>query len=247
MFIEKDFMVLNVGLLKNICKTLFHLKCVSKMKKNELFNECNKVLAAKSIQKNFRKYFYKNAIDSITLENVTFPCFIYRVKTGKIFFYDYSSIIKYIMKSGKVIDPNTRNEYTDIELIRLDIEAKLHFPDKNFKSTLKIKKNENYARRIRNRENDILSFQMRLEEIKTSVITIIDDDIQSWNLVEAFVIDNVEYRNFNSYINSIIHELKILFLNLKTYSLFESNCYKTSFLLDIGEKSEYFKNIISKL
>ena len=67
------------------------------------------------------------------------------------------------MKSGKVIDPNTRNEYTDLELLRLDSEAKLHFPDKNFKSTYKIKKNENYAKRIRNRENDILTFQMRSE------------------------------------------------------------------------------------
>ena len=76
------------------------------------------------------------------------------------------------MKSGKVIDPNTRNEYTDAELQRLDTEAKHHFPTKNFKSTLKIKKNESYARRIRNRENDILAFQMRLDEIKAILETI---------------------------------------------------------------------------
>ena len=151
------------------------------------------------------------------------------------------------MKSGKVIDPNTRNEYTDTELHRLDTEAKMHFPDKNFKSTLKIKKNESYARRIRNRENDILTFQMRLDEIKQLILTIIEDNILSWNLNEPMVIENIEYPDFNAYINSLIRELKILFLHLKTYSLFESNCYKESFLSDINERSELFQNIILKL
>ena len=151
------------------------------------------------------------------------------------------------MKSGKVIDPNTRNEYTDTELQRLDTEAKMHFPDKNFKSTLKIKKNESYARRIRNRENDILTFQMRLDEIKQLILTIIEDNILSWNLNEPMVIENIEYPDFNAYINSLIRELKILFLHLKTYSLFESNCYKESFLSDINERSELFQNIILKL
>jgi hypothetical protein len=251
MLLKEDFKVLNINLLKKLCKKNL-IPNYSKMKKNELFDECNKVLAIKFIQKIFRNYFYRNAIDSITLEYVNFPCFIYRVKTGKIFFYAYDSIIKYIMKSGKVIDPNTRNEYTDNELIRLDNEAKLHFPEKNFKSTYKIKKNETYARRIRNRENDILTFQLRLEEIKNSILTIIEDDILSWNLTDTIVIENIEYRNFSSYVNSIIHELKILFLNLKSYSEFESNCYKTNFLTHIntfseGTSKKYFLNIILKI
>jgi len=246
MFVKSDYKVLTIPLLKRLCKKNL-ISNYSKMKKEQLFFEYNKILSIKIIQKHFREYFYKNAIDSITLEKVEYPCFIYRVKTGKIFFYDYSSIIKYIMKSGKVIDPNTRNEYTDVELTRLDIEAKLHFPDKNFKSTLKIKKNETYARRIRNRENDILSFQMRLDEIKMTILTIIDDDILSWNLTEPILIENVEYDSIQGYINSIIHELKILFLNLKSYSLFESNCYKQSFLEHINTRCKYFEKIISKL
>lgn len=250
MLLKEDLKVLGVSVLKKLCKKKL-IPNFSKMKKNKLFEEYNKILAVNIIQKNFRNHFYKNAVDSITLENVSFPCFIYRVKSGKVFFYDYSSIIKYIMKSGKVIDPNTRNEYTDAELIRLDSEAKFHFPDKNFKSTYKIKKNETYARRIRNRENDILSFQMRLDEIKTSILTIIEDNILAWNLTDPIVIENIEYRNFNSYVNSIIHELKILFLNLKSYSLFEGNCYKTTFITEINTFSEgisknYFLNIISK-
>jgi hypothetical protein len=246
MFLKSDYKSLSLRVLKRLCKLKGISKC-SGLKKSELFDEYNKRLGVIKIQKSFRNHFYKNAVDSITLDSVSYPCFIYRVKCGKIFFYDYSSIIKYIMKSGKVIDPNTRNEYTDTELQRLDTEAKMHFPDKNFKSTLKIKKNESYARRIRNRENDILTFQMRLDEIKQLILTIIEDNILSWNLNEPMVIENIEYPDFNAYINSLIRELKILFLHLKTYSLFESNCYKESFLSDINERSELFQNIILKL
>lgn len=150
------------------------------------------------------------------------------------------------MKSGKVIDPNTRNEYTDAELQRLDTEAKQHFPEKNFKSTLKIKKNESYARRIRNRENDILSIQMRLDEIKEIVLGMIEDDVLSWNIDEPMVVENVEYRNLNAYINSIVYELKVGFSCLKAYSQFEAKCFQDTFLSSINNRSEYFQNIILK-
>jgi hypothetical protein len=244
MFLKSDHKMLTLPTLKRLCKNK-GIPNYSKMKKETMINECNKLFATLIIQKCFRNHFYKNAVDSITLDSVRFPCFIYRVKCGKIFFYGYDSIIKYIMKTGKVIDPNTRNEYTDTELQRLDTEAKIHFPNKNFKSTLKIKKNENYARRIRNRENDILSVQMRLDEIKAIVLTIIEDNILSWNLNEPMIIENVEYRNFDAYINSLIYELKVGYSCLKTYSEFESKCFKDSFLSDIHSKSEYFQNIIS--
>ena len=244
MFNKNDYSNLSVCLLKRLCRQKKVTNC-SKMKKQQLIDAFNEVVAVESIQRTFRNYLYRNAVDNITLEDVKFPCFIYRVKTGQLFFYDYSSIIKYIMKSGKVIDPNTRNEYTDLELLRLDAEAKLHFPDKNFKSTYKIKKNENYAKRIRNRENDILTFQMRLEEIKAIVLTIINDNILSWNLTGPLVIDNIEYHTFNDYLKSIIRELKILYLNLKSYSEFEANCFKDSFIVEINDRSEYFLNVIS--
>jgi len=244
MFNKTDYSNLSVCVLKRLCRRKKVTNC-SKMKKQQLIDAFNRVVAVESIQRTFRNHFYRNAVDSITLEDVKFPCFIYRVKTGQLFFYDYSSIIKYIMKSGKVIDPNTRNEYTDLELLRLDAEAKLHFPDKNFKSTYKIKRNENYAKRIRNRENDILSFQMRLDEIKSIVLTIINDDILSWNLTGPLVIDNIEYNTFTDYLKSIIRELKILYLNLKSYSEFEARCFKDSFIVEINDRSEYFLNVIS--
>jgi hypothetical protein len=250
MILKEDYKILNIKILKGLCKRIAGIHGYSQMTKTKLVQEYNKFLATRLIIYNFRKHFYKNATDSITLEPVTFPCFIYRVKTGKVFFYEYESIIKYIMKSGKVVDPNTRNVYTDSELSRLDSQAKFYFPYKNYKSTLKIKKNENYAKRIKNRENEILAFQMRLDEIKIIVLTIITDDILSWGLNESFIVDNLEYSSLNDYITSIIHELKILFINLKSYCVFEANCFKTDFINKItetGRESDFFLKILQKM
>jgi hypothetical protein len=52
------------------------------------------------------------------------------------------------------------------------------------------------------------------------------------------------------YLKLIIHELKILFLNLKSYSQFESNCFKTNFINEIKvikQNENYFLNILQKL
>ena len=239
---KTDFKFLTNDILKKLCKKK-GIK-VSKMKKQELFESYNELLACKTIQNKFRNYFYKDAIDNITFEEVKFPCFIYRLKTGKCFFYSYDSIIKYIMKSGNVTDPCTRIVYTDTELKRLDTSAKFYFPEKNYKSTLKIKKNENYARRIKNRENEIMSYQMRLDEIKESILTLIENDLLSWNIGPIYL-DNNHYRSIQAYSNTIIHELKILFLNLKSYNQFEANCFKKTFLDQINDT--YFKNIINNL
>ena len=83
MFLKDDLKVLNVITLKKLCKKK-SIQNISKMKKTELFEELNKLFAAKIIQKQVRNHLYKNAVDSISLENVSYPCFIYRVKTGKI-------------------------------------------------------------------------------------------------------------------------------------------------------------------
>jgi hypothetical protein len=88
---------------------------------------------------------------------------------------------------------------------------------------------------------------MRLQEIKITIITIITDEILSWNLNEPLVIENIEYTNFMDYVQSIIHELKIIFLNLKVYSPFEANCFKNNFISEINQQSEYFLDIVNRL
>ena len=245
-----SFKKLTIPHLKNFLKN--KIKGIFKLNKKELFNEYNRYLAIRIIQKRYRLHFYKNATDCITMDSVNYPCFIYRTKFGKLFFYNYDSIIKYIMKSGDTRDPMTRNQYTDDELQRLDTEAKLHFSEIKYRSTLKIKKNENYAKRIRNRENEILSFQMRLDELKQTLLYIIEVEMYYWELdtfddiVDSFVIENVEYTSITSYINTILYEFKLNLLNLRNYDQHAESSFKQNILEQINETNfihEYIKVI----
>ena len=248
-FLKSDFKILNVNILKKMCK----LKKInsSKLNKNELILKLNEYFASIVIQKHYRIHFYKNAIDPITMDSVGYPCFIFKTKIKKMYFYNYESIIRYIMKTGNTKDPMTRIQYSDEDLIRLDSEAKRHFPqnNNNFKSTLKIKKNLNYSRRIRNRENEILSYQMRLDEIKTNILVAIESDIFSWDLFEPILIENIEYPNINSYINSILHEYKLIIINLRTYDISSAEYYKINLINEINEHiiNDHVNNIIQKI
>jgi hypothetical protein len=235
MFLNEDLNVLNVGILKKLLKGV--KIAINGMKKKEMFLEYNKYLSVIKIQKNFRKSFYKNAIDHITLEKVEYPCFIFQTKSCKKYFYSYESIIKYIMKTGDTRDPMTRTQYSDELLERLDIDVKKYFPQIKFKSTLKIKKNPDYARRIRNRENEILNYQTRIQEIRDSILIAVDSDILSWN-ISNICIENVEYLNVKSYINSITYELKILLRNLIFMDNFSGNSLKMEILTQLNNTSD---------
>jgi len=245
MLLEREYKNMETGLLKKLCKNE-KLKGYSKLKKKELFDQFNRILAVKIIQRHFRTHFYKNATDHITLEPISFPCFIYKTKSGKHYFYNHDSIIKYIMKTGNTKDPMTREEYSDNDLIRLDTEAKLHYPDIKYRSTYKIKKNLSYARRIKNRENEILSFQMRMDELKELILFINTSDMLNWDLGnEPIFIENIEYPSMDSFIRSVIHELKRVILNLRSYDSYSAELFKTD-LLKLIEQSqllELLKNI----
>jgi hypothetical protein len=151
------------------------------------------------------------------------------------------------MKTGNCSDPMTRIIYSDEILIRLDAEVKKHFPNNQYKSTYKIKKNVNYARRIRNRENEILSFQMRLEELKTNILFAVESDIFSWSLdAEPILIDNIQYDNISSYMDAILHELKLIIINLRIYDLNSAEYFKKTLLEEIQQNdniSRIIRNI----
>ena len=234
-FIEKDTGNLNIKILRKICKQK-QIPNYSKLNKPQLISELNKYFAVIILQKYFRYHFYKNATDHITLDKVEYPCFIFRTKIGKCYFYTYDSIIKYIMKTGNCVDPMTRIKYSDEDLIRLDSEAKRHFPDNKYKSTYRIKKNVNYARRIRNRENEILSFQMRLEELKETILFVIQSDMFSWTIdTEPIFLDNVRYNNIRCYINSVLHEIKLLIVNLRLRDLNSAEYIKKDIIDSINQ------------
>ena len=229
MLLIPDSKILNISILKGLFR-INKLK-IGKLKKQELIDAFNKYRAINIIQKSYRNHFYRNATDHITLEKVDHPCFIFRTKSGKNYFYSFESIISYIMKTGNTKDPMTRTQYSDEELLRLDKSAKKYLPQMKFKSTLKIKNNPSYARRIRNRENEILSFQMRLTELKDSINIVIEYDVFLWNLdQEPILINDVEYLSINSYINILLYEFKIILVNLHLYSPDLALTFKNEFV-----------------
>jgi len=246
MFLENDFKNMDIALLKKLCKNA-GIKKYSTLKKRELFTNFNCYLSTKLIQRCYRRHFYKNATDHITLEEIKFPCFIYRTKSGKHYFYSYESIIKYIMKTGDCRDPMTRENYSDDDLIRLDNSVKIYFPNIRYRSTYKIKKNLNYARRIRNRENEILSFQMRMDELKELIFYILNTEMYLWDLGnEPLLIENVEYQSVESFIQSTIHELKMVLVNLRAYDSHVAEQFKTHLIYSIQEmnKIQFIKVIL---
>jgi hypothetical protein len=240
-----SFKILKIPDLKFFCKG--KLKNYSKFNKVELFNFYNRYLAAKVIQRLYRKHFYENKIDCITLEPVSYPCFIYRTKTGKIFCYSFDSIIKNIMKTGDTREPMTRTPFTDTDLNRLDLQVKQFFPETRWSSTLKIKNNLAYAKRIRNRENEILSYNARMDEIKTIILNFITEGLIYWDIGEI-IIENVTYRSIRHYLKIVSFELKLAYLHLKELDSFSASIFKQDLLekLDPHENIEWFKEIILK-
>ena len=241
-----SFKILSIPELKFFCKNA-GIKKYSTLKKRELFDEYNKYLACLVIQKRYRLHFYKNAEDNILLEKVSYPCFVYRTKHGKFFFYKHDTIIKYIMKSGDTRDPMTRNQYSDEELSRLDHQAKYYFPDIKYSSTLKIKKNINYAKRIRNRENEILSFQTQFIDLKSKIMYLIEFD--AWVLpidTEAIIIDSIEYNSMNGYINDLMGHLKAVYLNLKEFDLGSATGVKENMIDELSNLNNYSVDCVKK-
>jgi len=219
---QDSLKILPVHTLKLFCKNV-GIKNYSKLNKNKLFEEYSQYLACKIIQRAYRQYFYRDSECSITLEKVEYPCFVYRTKFGKHFFYSYDAIIKYIMKTGDTRDPMTRNQYTDDELTRLDTSVKQHYPEIRYSSTLKIKKNINYAKRIRNRENEALSYQTHLEELKVKILIIIESNV--WN-IQNICIDSVEYSSINDYLSVILSTIGTVYRLLKNYDSFAAGLFK---------------------
>jgi hypothetical protein len=235
MFSENE--ILGLPVLKKLCK-IAEIKNYSKLKKKELIQKYNEYLAVKVIQRCYRRHFYKNAVDHITLDPVTFPCFIYRTKSKKCYFYSYESIIKYIMKTGDCRDPMTRENYSDNDLLRLDSEAKIH--GKYVRSCYKIKKSLSYARRIRNQENEILSYQMRMDELKQHIFFIIESEI--YNLNEPLIVENVTYNSVDSFIQTTFHELKMVLTNLRHYDSDSAETFKKELLDSVT--IQFFINLI---
>ena len=85
MLINSDFNVINTVTLKKLCK-MRGIKGYTGRKKDWMFEQLNTNMASSKIQRMWRRGFYKEAVDSITFDDVHHPCFIYNLP-NKIYFY----------------------------------------------------------------------------------------------------------------------------------------------------------------
>jgi len=230
----------SLDILKAFCKKA---RLKQTKTKKQLLIDYNQYLATRKIQRGFRKYLYHETVDPITLDQVNFPCFIYRTKFGKCHFYAYNSIIKYIMKTGFTKDPMTREEYSGDVLKRLDTQVKIYFPMIKYPSTYRIKISEVYARRVRNRENEIIHYQNRIVQLKGYILFIIESGMESCPN-ESIYIENVEYQNVQLFIDRSFHELKMILGYLRIHDTQSVELFKTQLL---QETPESFISLIQQL
>ena len=221
MIIKKDYSTLNLKILKGLCK-IYKIK-IQKSKKQELINKINRRNYANKIIKFFRKVHYSDKIDYISMEPVKYPCFIFGVQNN-YYYYNYISIINYIIKTGDVRDPMTRIEYSDDILLKLDKDIKTHLKTK-FKSTYKIKKDKRYSLRIKRRQGIISSYELRINELLNLIKIAVDAGIMNWVLPGPICIDSVEYNTPAEYLRIIYNEVILIINSLSNIDSHLSNEY----------------------
>ena len=183
---------------------ILKIRRYSKLNKNELSSLIKNHNAVNTIIKYYKNYL-TNKVDSITFEKIKYPCFIWNVK-GNYYYYNYESIINYIIKSGDTKDPMTRVEYSDYDLQRLDKEAKKN--GYKFRSTFKIKNNSNYLKRIKRRANTIAAYELRINEILDSLKIALEANILI--LKEPIIVDDIQWRSPKEYVKTLVREIKNL-------------------------------------
>ena len=211
---RRDLKEIDIKQFRKLCK-MNGIKGYSGKKKEWMLDILNCHRASRKIQHHWRKKFYAEAVDSIDFDDVSHPCFIYKPVDGKRYFYRFETIISYIIKTGDVRDPCTRITYTDEELTRLDELAKCY--GYKYRSTLKIKKNRNYIRRIQERQNIVSTLECRLSEITQNIEYILENNIFDWEDSGYFTIHNTTYTNFRMYIAENLTEYRIRIRSLQRY------------------------------
>lgn len=240
-FILDDYSRLNIKLLFKLCK-LKKIKKYSHLKKKDLINYYNSNLAASKIINYFRKYLYSNILDPITMDYVEYPCFLWNPpNTQKLLFYNYSSLVEYIIKTGDTKDPSTRIPFSDNDLTRLDRQSKKK--GYKYRSTLKIKNNERYLLKVRNIQNEIRNIEMRINELRNLLKIALEGKLYLF-INEPIVVDSVEYPSPINYVISLIRELSLLIRNMRLLDSNNGDYYRNQINNEITLWSDNYQNII---
>ena len=198
--------------LKNIAKA-YSIPYYYKKKKKDLIEIIVLYKYSKIISKNLKLWFYADRIDPITLEKIEYPCFQYYTKNRKCLYYNYHSLINYLLVSGVFKDPISNEKYSDIYLKKMD-----HFgKQKKLKSVFKAKyNNKSHYEKIKRRENAINELKSILDIIAGDIF----DGLELNNLEDSEMIHNLRrYRKQNRKLQKIDES--------------ESKCYEQKYVTKI--------------
>jgi len=123
------------------------IKGYSKLRKNEIINTIISFYAVKVIQRRYRKCKSLNTLCPISLEAISYPCWSKKTKKGRMY-YNLEPLANFLITSGDFRDPNTRESYTDKEIVSIDSLIRVN-KIKISKSVKKAKDNPRFYKRLR--------------------------------------------------------------------------------------------------
>lgn len=139
------------------------IKGYSKLKKNDVIFNIVRLYAIKIIQRRYRKSKALNTLCPISLETICYPCWYKRTKKGRIY-YNLEPLANFLITSGDFRDPNTRESYTEKEILSIDSLLRLN-KIKISKSVKKAKDNPRYYKRLKENEEQIDILMERIRYI----------------------------------------------------------------------------------
>jgi hypothetical protein len=227
-----DFLYLtNLVTLKRICKNL-HIKNYSNLRKNEIISLIEKHHSLIKIQRWIRKIFSKEEPCPISCEPIKYPCFAYKTPSSVFIYYNLDALRSFLIKTGDFRDPSTRGEYSEKQLLEMDIIHKyyhtvLHieknenennsdcneYPNKklsnkvkneNFKSVFRASKNKKFYEKIKEKEQEQLIFERILDSICDEMVKFIGDHKND----NQFTLDSVYLYDYRTQFRRLINRSK---------------------------------------
>lgn len=229
--------------LKKICKML-RIKNYSFLRKNELILIINRHHAYIKIQKWVRKILSKGESCSISCEPIKYPCFAFKTPNNILIYYNLSAIRNFLIKTGDFRDPNTRDNYTDSQLLEMDNIYKYHRTlhpitdisednENYFKSVFQASKNKRFYERIKNRELEQLIYERVLDAICEDMVLIINEsyiNTDTFNTIETMYLYDYKFQFRRLLLRSKTHAKYVIDKNIENFNQLNTCNYGDNFM-----------------
>lgn len=174
--------------------------------------------------KNKNKKQKCNKIDPILLNPLGKHVFTYTRDNGLIIKYNIKTLVQYMLSSGNFMEPETRIDFSDEDLIRLDKEAK----QAGFKlqSTYDAKQNTQLYREKKEKENMLLTLESLLDDEISDILNIIESYVDINNYFDPHDRIDLDHAIFNLKV-IILPKFTTYFIKMKTLDRsYANNCVK---------------------